>query len=71
MPTTPTRFSILGVTLSMLAIVASSYLAAPAPDAPTLQVTKEMTKEVEAKVMKMEAGEAVVMEVVIPDPVSC
>ena len=55
----------------MLAIVASSYLAAPAPDAPTLQVTKEMTKEVEAKVMKMEAGEAVVMEVVIPDPVSC
>jgi electron transfer flavoprotein alpha/beta subunit len=71
MPTTPTRFSILGVTLSVLAIVASSYLAEPVTEVPALKVTKEMTTDMEAKVMQMGAGEAVIVEFEMPDPLSC
>jgi len=55
----------------VLAIVASSYLAEPVAEVPALKVTKEMTTDMEAKVMQMGAGEAVIVEFEMPDPLSC
>lgn len=64
MPVTPTKFSILGVSLSVLAIVASSLMGTDQAEAKAMNVEQAgAVVDVEFQVTKVQQGLPMVVEV--------